>query len=96
MIWATISLYCAGPALALNGRITASDYMDILGDQVRATVRMLLDIDVIFQDDSLPITQTEVFSLRLRRMNMHSSSFLASSIARIKYHQITVVSFREC
>jgi hypothetical protein len=42
-----------------------------------------------------PYTQPEVFILHLRSMNMHSSSSQASTVARFKYHQITVISFRE-
>jgi hypothetical protein len=37
MILGTISWYSAGP---LNGRITTSDYMDILGKQVHPMVQM--------------------------------------------------------
>jgi hypothetical protein len=56
VIWAVISWYCAGPIITLNGQITASDYMDILGNQVHAMVQMLFpDNDAVFQDDSLPI-----------------------------------------
>ena len=34
--------YSAGPVLTLNGRITASEYMDILGSQVRPVVQMFV------------------------------------------------------
>jgi hypothetical protein len=41
--------YSAGPIITLNGQITASDYVDILGDQVHHVVQMLLpNNDVIF------------------------------------------------
>jgi hypothetical protein len=36
MIWAAIAWYSAGPASPLIGRITASDYEDILGNQVQS------------------------------------------------------------
>jgi len=37
-------------------RITASDYMDILGNQVHPVIHMLLpNNDEIFQDDHVPI-----------------------------------------
>jgi len=37
----------------MNGRITASDYMDIVGNQVHPVVQMLFPyIDAVFQDDS--------------------------------------------
>jgi hypothetical protein len=51
-IWAAISWYSAGPIIALNGEITASDYVDILGNQVYQMVQMFPNIDAVFQDDS--------------------------------------------
>jgi hypothetical protein len=33
-IWVTISWYSAGPVISPNCRITASDYVDMLGNQV--------------------------------------------------------------
>jgi hypothetical protein len=67
--------------------MAASDYMDMLGDPVLATVQMLLDNDAIlyFKMIVCPYTQPEVFSLHLRRMNMHSLSFPASTVTRFKY-----------
>ena len=48
--------YFAGPVLTLNGRITTSDYVDILGSKVHRMVQMLFPIsDAVFQDDDLPI-----------------------------------------
>ena len=41
IISAAISWYSAGPIITLNGWITASDYMDILGNQVHPVVPML-------------------------------------------------------
>ena len=56
MIWGAISLYSAGPIITLNGRITASDYVDILGNLEHPVVQMLFpNNDSIFQDDDLPI-----------------------------------------
>ena len=53
MIFAAISCYAAGPILTLNGRITASDYVDILGNHVHPTVQMLsVNNDAIFQHDN--------------------------------------------
>jgi len=53
MIWAAISQYSAGSIIALNGQITASDYVDILGDHMNPVVQMLFpNNDAIFQDDS--------------------------------------------
>jgi hypothetical protein len=42
----------------LNGEITASDYVDILGNQVYQMVQMSPNIDAVFQDDSLPMHTT--------------------------------------
>jgi hypothetical protein len=56
MIWTATSRYSAGHTITLNGRITASDYVDILGNRVHPMVQMLFpDNDAIFQDDSSPI-----------------------------------------
>ena len=56
MIWSIISRYSAGRVIALNGQITTSDYMDILGDPLNPVVHMLFrNNDAGFQDDSSPI-----------------------------------------
>jgi hypothetical protein len=56
IIWAAISWYSAGPIITLHGRITASDYVDIFGNQVHPTVQMWFpNNDAIFQDDNSPI-----------------------------------------
>ena len=48
--------YSAGPVLTLNGRITASDYVDILGSQVHPVVQVLFrKNDAVFQEDDLPV-----------------------------------------
>ena len=53
MIWAVISWYSVGP---LNGRITASNYVDISVNQVHTMKQKLFHIgDAIFQDDNSPI-----------------------------------------
>jgi len=65
MIWAAISQYSAGPIIALNGKITASDYVDILGDPVNPVVQMFPN-DAIFQDDSSHI-HSQNFSVWLEQ-----------------------------
>jgi hypothetical protein len=51
--WAAISRYSAGPIIALNGHIAASDCVDILCDYMNPVVQMLFsNNDAIFQDDS--------------------------------------------
>ena len=40
MIWAAISWYFAGPIITLSGRIAASGYVNILGNQVDPMVQM--------------------------------------------------------
>ena len=48
--------YFAGPVLTLNGQITASNYMDILGSQVHRLVQVLFpNNDAVFQDNDSPI-----------------------------------------
>jgi len=52
-IWAAISWYFAGPIITLNGKITASDYVDIFGNQVHLLIQMLFpNSNAIFRDDS--------------------------------------------
>ena len=42
-----------GPIISLNGPITASDYVNILGNQVHPMVQMLRpNNDAVFQDDN--------------------------------------------
>jgi len=96
LIWAAISWYCAGPIIALNGWITASDYMDILGNQVHAVVQMLFpDNEAVVQDDSSPIQSQKCSFLDWGAWICTLTSSSASTIARFNYHQFTVVSFRE-
>ena len=49
--------YSAGlVVLTLSGRITAGDYVDILGSQVHRVVQVLFpNNDAVFQDDDSPI-----------------------------------------
>jgi len=56
MIWSIISRYSAGPIIALNGHITTSDYVDILGDPLNPVVQVLFpNNDAGFQYDNSPI-----------------------------------------
>jgi len=76
MIWAAISWYSAGLIITLNGRLTASDYVEILGNQVHPVVLMLFPSNGgICQDDNSPIHTTKVFSVCLRSMKMHFNTF---------------------
>jgi hypothetical protein len=46
-----MSWYSGGPIITLNGCITAIDYVDVLGNQVHATVQMLFpNNDAVLQD----------------------------------------------
>ena len=76
MIWAATSSILLGLYLTLNGQITASDYVDILGSKVQLMVQVLFpNNDAIFQDDDWPYIQPEVFSLGLRSRKMHFNIF---------------------
>ena len=62
IIWATLSWYSAGPILTLIGRIIASDYADILGNQLHRMVHMLFPKnDAVFQYNNLPIHTARSF-----------------------------------
>jgi hypothetical protein len=49
MIWAEIYCYSAGPLSTLKGRITASDYVDYLRNQMRPM--LYPNNDAILQED---------------------------------------------
>ena len=72
VIWAAMSWYSAGAVLTLNGRTTASDYRDILGNQVHPVVQMLMtNNDAVFKMTICRNTQPEVFSPGMSSMKMH-------------------------
>jgi hypothetical protein len=49
-IWAATCCYSADPIITLIGQIAASDYVDVLGNQVRPVVQMFLpNNDAVFQ-----------------------------------------------
>ena len=55
VVWAAVFCYSAGSLVTLHSQITASDCMDILGNQVHPTFRMFTNNDAVFQDGSSPI-----------------------------------------
>jgi hypothetical protein len=55
MIWAAISWYSTGPIITLNCQIAASDYKDILGNQMHPVIQMLPNKGAIFQGANLPL-----------------------------------------
>jgi len=56
MMWVAIAWYSVGPIIFLISRITASDYVDIIGDQVHSMVQRSFPKNVAdFQDDISPI-----------------------------------------
>jgi len=92
LIWAAISWYSAG--LTLSGRITASDYVDILGNQVHPMVQLLLpNNDAVFFKDNSPIHTAR--SVQSWSWICTSTSSLASTITRLKYHRTIAGSLRE-
>ena len=76
MIRGAISWYSAGRIITLNGRFTASDYLDILDNQLHPLVQMMFpNINAIFHDDSLPILTASSVQFWLRNMKMHFNIF---------------------
>jgi hypothetical protein len=56
MIWVAISWYSDGPIITLNNQNPASDYVNILGNQVLPMVHMLFhNNDAVLQDDISPM-----------------------------------------
>ena len=83
MIWTATSWYSADPIITVNGQITASDYMDVLGNQVHSAVQMFPNSDAVFQDDNSHIHNPKCEGLGLRSMKMHFN-ILASTVAKLK------------
>jgi len=81
MVWVAVSWYSADPVVTLNGQITASDYMDILGSQVHSMVQMFPNSAAIFKDDSSPIHKSR--SVQSWFEDHEDVLTLASTIARI-------------
>jgi hypothetical protein len=51
--------YSVDPIITLHGRITAREYMDILGKQVHPMIQTLFpNNDAVFQDNKAPIHTT--------------------------------------
>ena len=91
MIWAAMFWYSAGFVITRIGRITANEYVDILGNQVNPMVQMLFhNHDATFQDDNSPIHVARNVVLVWGAWRCTSASFLVGRIARIKYHRTTV------
>jgi len=100
-VWAAITRYSAGPISTLNGRNTASNYVDILGKQVPSVFHMLFpNNDVIFKNyNSPPPPHTHTHSQKLSVLvwgawRCISTYSLSSKIARHKNHRSNVVIFR--
>ena len=57
MIWPAISWNCAGLTVTPNRRITAGDYVDILGNRLHLMAQMFFfpNNDATFQDGNSPI-----------------------------------------
>jgi hypothetical protein len=76
--------YSVGPIITLHGRITAWEYVDRLGNQVHPMIQTLLpNNDAVFQEDSAPFTQLELFSRGLKSMKVNFSIFPAQHIDHI-------------
>jgi len=58
--WAAICWYSAGPVITVSGRISAGDYVDILGNQVHAMVHMFPNNDAVSEDGSSPVHTTRI------------------------------------
>jgi hypothetical protein len=70
MVW-----YSVGPIITFHGRITAREYVDGLCNQAHPMMQLLFTDDAVFQDDSAPFTQMELFSCGLKSMKVNFSMF---------------------
>jgi hypothetical protein len=50
MVWASVS-YTVGPIITLHGQITATQYVDRLGNQVHPTIQTLFLNDAVFRNN---------------------------------------------
>ena len=58
MIWAATSRYSAGHIITTNGRITASDYVNILGNRVHPVIQILTTVQ-FFKMTVRPYTHSQ-------------------------------------
>jgi hypothetical protein len=65
-----------GPIITLHGRFTETEYVYRLANQVHRIIGTLSpNSDTVFQHDSAPIPQLEVFSHGVKRMKANFSTF---------------------
>ncbi|CAI9538595.1 unnamed protein product [Staurois parvus] len=64
MVWAAISWYSAGPIITLKGRVTASDYVQILANHVHPMFQTLFPKDSAICQDNAPIHTVGVVKLQ--------------------------------
>jgi hypothetical protein len=73
MISAAISWYSVAPIISIHGRITASERVDKLDNQVHPMTQTLFqNNDAVFQGDNYHIHSMELFSRGLINVNMNS------------------------
>jgi hypothetical protein len=59
MVWAAMSWYSVCPIVILNGRITAREYVDMLGNEAHPMIQTLFpNNDEVFQDDPIHAAET--------------------------------------
>ena len=95
MIRAAISSNLVVLYLTLNGRITASDCVDIWSSQVHPMVQCFFLTVLQFFKIMIDHTHSQKCSVLVWGAWRCTLTSLASTIAHLKYCQTTVVSFRE-
>jgi hypothetical protein len=76
MVWAAVSWYSTRPIITLLDRITGREYADRMGNQMHHMMQTLFpNNDAVFQDDSAPFTQLELFSHGLKSMKVNLNIF---------------------
>ena len=79
--------YSAGPVLTLNGRITASDFVDILVIQVHPVVQVLFpNNDAVFQNNDSPIHTARSVQSWFEEHKDALQHLLWLAVSHLKYH----------
>ena len=84
MLWTAISWFSVGSVLTLTGRVTARDYVAILGDHVHPMVQMLFRAMTPYSRMIMrPFTQLELLRRGLRNIGMKLNIFPGPPNTRI-------------
>jgi hypothetical protein len=90
-----VAQYSVCPIITLDGRITASGYVDKLDNRCIPRCRHYFRTKMRFSKNTMPslFTNVELFSHSVKAWRWTSTSSLARTITRLEYNWIILVSF---